>query len=88
MSLTRELTSSSNVWITFCPVVNPWFVISIVLGIPVNEVADVTPATVNDNGLNTAFRLAALYLTVTVVVKPELTSIKTVSLFFKLLTVS
>ena len=33
MSLTRELTSSSNVWITFCPVVNPWFVISIVLNI-------------------------------------------------------
>ena len=60
---------------------SPCFTISIVLGIPVNDVADVTPDTVNGRGLKTAFLLDALYFTVTVVVKPGFTLMNTVSLF-------
>ena len=49
-------------------------------GIPVDEVADVIPESLNVSGLNTVFLFAALYFTVTVVESPELASIITVSL--------
>ena len=47
---------------------------------PVDEVADVIPESLNESGLKTAFLFATLYFTVTVVDKPELASITTVSL--------
>ena len=52
----------------------------IVFGIPVEDVADVIPESLNDKGLNTVFLFALLYFTVTVVERPELASIITVSL--------
>ena len=51
-----------------------------VLGIPVNDVAEVIPESLNVNGLIIVFLFDTLYFTVTVVVTPGLTLMVTVSL--------
>ena len=51
-----------------------------VLGIPVNDVAEVIPESLNVNGLIIVFRFDTLYFTVTVVVIPGLTLMVTISL--------
>ena len=72
-----------DVWITFWPVSKLWSFISIELGIfPVVVVVNpavTIPAATKFKGLNTAFRLSLLYLTVTVVEIPDFAFIKTVS---------
>ena len=83
MLFVKELSDPLKVWITFWPVTNPWSAILIVFGIPVDEVADVIPESLNESGLNTVFLFATLYFTVTVVESPELALIITVSLFNK-----
>ena len=50
------------------------------LGIPVEDVDDVMPESLNDKGLNIVFLFALLNFTVTVVERPELAFIITVSL--------
>ena len=68
-------------WITFCPVVKPWFAISIESGVPVNEVVVVIPLAVNPNPRVMTFLFGLSYCTVVIPVFLGLTVTLIVSLW-------